>query len=420
MNKAERFLYGYVRKNPRVKNVLRDVYQSVFSKIPVKQFAINDSIINRQGYFFGFHDKCPWNYDDSMLLANRFNIPNRQINKSDTLEVGFFKGEDYKEFVPLATTPSFNWQQGCFAQWVGKKNQVIYNSFDGEKNISIVIDASGNEIRRFDLPVAALSPDGRYMLSYDFNRLAVYAPGYGYENGRDEEIHVKVPVKQGLSIVDIETGNAKKLFSIADIAALQPDPAMEDSFHFFTHCLFSPSGKRFVFYHRSIRDMNFVHTRMISCDLDGGNVFVFPADGWVSHIGWKNDTQILAYCRTKKFGDAYTLFEDQGNNYEALGIDDFTSDGHPSFSPSDNNVFITDTYPDRFRLSSLILYDCKVNKRLVLAKLKQPLQFKNELRCDLHPRWNRAGTMVCFDSAHTGKRSLCTINIHEEINNLRK
>jgi hypothetical protein len=419
MNKAERFLHKYIKKNPRVKNVIRDAYQTVFSNVPAKQFA-NDSLINRSGYFFGFHDRSPWCYDDSLMLANRFTIPNRQITKSDMIEIGVFKGERFEEFVPLASTKSFNWQQGCFSQWVGKTKQIIYNDFDGEKNVSIIIDENGKEIRRFDLPNAAVSPDGKYMLSYNFSRLAKYAAGYGYENGIDEELNVMVPQKHGLSITNLETGETKQLFTVADIAAMQPDPEMRNAFHFFTHCLFSPSGKRFVFYHRSIRDLNFVRTRMIACDLDGNNKFIFTADGWVSHIGWKNDNQIMAYCRTKKFGDAYILFEDQSSNYDAVGIDDFTSDGHPSFSPKDSSIFITDSYPDRFRLSSLILYDCKSNTRIDLAKLKQPLQFKNELRCDFHPRWNRAGNMICFDSAHSGKRSMCTIDIQQEINSLRK
>jgi len=418
MNKAERFFYDYVKKNPRLKNVIRDAYQAVFSKVPVKQFE-NGSIINRQGFFFGFHDRSPWCYDDSLMLANRFNIPNRKITKADTIEIGIFKGEKYEEFVPLADTKSFNWQQGCFSQWLGKKKQIIYNSFDGKKNISIVIDDRGNEIKRFDLPSAAVSPDGKYMLSYDFSRLAVYAPGYGYEDGVDEELDVKVPQKQGLILVNIETGETKKLFTVADIESFRPDPLMDDAFHFFTHCLFSPSEKRFVFYHRSIRDLNFVRTRMISCDPDGSNKFIFHTNGWVSHIAWKDDKKIMAYCRTKKFGDAYVLFEDQSDNYETVGVDAFTSDGHPSFSPADENIFITDSYPDRFRLSTLILYDCKTNKRMDLARLKQPLQFKNELRCDFHPRWNHAGNMISFDSAHSGMRSLCTIDIQQEINSLR-
>jgi len=415
MNKAEKFLYNFIKKNPRIKNVIRDLYQALMSVVPVKQMLINDSLVNRSGYFFGFHDRSPWSFDDTYLLGNRYQIPNREIGKADAIEVGIFKGEGWKEFVPLAKTLSFNWQQGCFSQWVGRKNEFIYNSFDGAKNISILIDVNGKEIKRFGLPVAAVSPDGKYALSYNFNRLARYAKGYGYENGVDEEENIKVPVKQGLSIINIETGEIKKLFTVAEIAAIEPDPEMDDAFHFFTHCLFSPSGKRFVFYHRSIRDMNFVHTRMFSCDLDGENKFLFPTGGMVSHIGWKDEKNILAYCRTKVQGDGYFLFEDGNKHYTRIGTEAFTSDGHPSYSPADSDWFITDTYPNRFRLSTLILFNAAKKKRIDLAKLKQPLQFKNELRCDLHPRWNRAGNVVCFDSAHSGKRSLCTLNISEEL-----
>src|SRR5688572_14674048 len=203
MNRAERFLHSYIKKNPKLKNVLRDAYQTVLSKVPVKDFIINNSLINRPGYFFGFHDKSPWNHDDSMLLANRFNIPNRSITRDDSIDVGIFSGKDFLEFTPLAITKSFNWQQGCLSQWLGRKNHIIFNSFDGLKNISIVIDAEGKEVTRFDKPVAAVSPDGRCMLSYDFSRLALYAKGYGYENGTDEEADLKIPLKQGLYLIDI-------------------------------------------------------------------------------------------------------------------------------------------------------------------------------------------------------------------------
>ncbi|MEO8085930.1 MAG: hypothetical protein ABI763_03870 [Bacteroidota bacterium] len=415
MNKAERFFYNFIKANPRIKNVIRDVYQSIFSLLPVKQGTINDSLVSREGYFFGFHDKSPWCFDDTFLLANKFLIPNRKINKTDSIEVGIFKGGDWKEFVPLARTQSFNWQQGCFSQWVGQKKQIIYNSYDGLKNISIIIDIDGKEIKRFNIPVAAVSPDGKYALSYNFNRLAKYAEGYGYENGIDEEEEVMVPTQQGLSIINIETREIKKLFTVAEIAAIDPDPAMDGAFHFFTHCLFSPSGKRFVFYHRSIRDMNFVRTRMFSCDLNGEHKFIFPTAGMVSHIGWKDEKNIMSYCRVREKSDGYFLFEDESNNYQQVGEAAFTSDGHPSFSPADSKWFITDTYPNRFRLSRLMLFNLQANRRVDLAKLKQPLQFKNELRCDLHPRWNRAGTVICFDSAHTGTRSLCTLNVSEEL-----
>lgn len=53
----------------------------------------------------------------------------------------------------------------------------------------------------------------------------------------------------------------------------------------------------------------------------------------------------------------------------------------------------------------------KKNTVDVLAKLKRSGSFVGGIKCDLHPRWDRKGKYVSFDSAHTGTRSLCTIAI---------
>jgi len=34
-----------------------------------------------------------------------------------------------------------------------------------------------------------------------------------------------------------------------------------------------------------------------------------------------------------------------------------------------------------------------------------------EMRCDLHPRWSRQGTQVCFDSVHEGPRQMYVCDV---------
>ena len=38
-------------------------------------------------------------------------------------------------------------------------------------------------------------------------------------------------------------------------------------------------------------------------------------------------------------------------------------------------------------------------------------ELAGEIRCDLHPRWNRDGTKVCFDSTHEGERQVYVIDV---------
>jgi hypothetical protein len=415
MNKVELAVYSMVKRNPKLKMGLRNIYQRVCDVVPTRESDSPYQIDVREGFFFGFHDKCPWSRDNTMLLANRFDLPIRMPNPSDTLQVGYFYGPDCKTFQQISETRAWNWQQGCMLQWVGATDSFVFNDFDGDSHIAKVYDPSGNLKATLPVPVGAVSPDGSWALSYSFERCNVYSPGYGYANGRDPEINVERPVTHGLQLIDLASGEKRHLFSVKEIAALQPDSSMEGAFHYLTHCQFAPSGQRFIFFHRWIKDFNYFWTRMISCDLSGKDLFVFPTDGMVSHVGWRDDRRVLAYARVREKGDRYVLFEDGNEDFAVVGENHFNSDGHPSFSP-DGRWILTDTYPDRFRICNLVLYDAQTDRRYNLAKLRSPRtfaspRFETNWHCDLHPRWNRTGDTVCFDSAHTGQRALCTMRI---------
>jgi hypothetical protein len=131
----------------------------------------------------------------------------------------------------------------------------------------------------------------------------------------------------------------------------------------------------------------------------------------VSHIAWQDESHVLAYCRSKEDKDSYILFRDMSEEHTLVGTGIFSSDGHPQFPEKFKEWFITDTYPDRLRRSYLILYNMLKEKRFDLGYYRQPYSYREEVRCDLHPRWNHDGTMICFDSAHHGRRALCTMNI---------
>jgi GT2 family glycosyltransferase len=71
MNKVELFLYNLVKANPRLKRKVRDAYQRMCDWVPVKSVESAYTIEVRKGFFYGFHDKCPWSADNRMLLAHQ-------------------------------------------------------------------------------------------------------------------------------------------------------------------------------------------------------------------------------------------------------------------------------------------------------------------------------------------------------------
>jgi hypothetical protein len=421
MNKLELLVYNRVKTNPRLKRQIRDAYQRACDWIPVKRTASAYEIQVREGFFFGFHDKCPWSSDNTMLLAHRFDMPLRMPRADDTVEVGYFGGPGYSLFRSVAVTRAWNWHQGAMLQWVGESSNIIFNDFDGQQHIARIVDGGGKAVAIFPLPVAAVSPDGKLALSYNFARLRGSPFGYAYANGVDPEGDSHAPLRDGLRLIDIAGGRTRLLFTVADIVALQPKPSMQGAFHYFSHCQFSPSGKRFKFFHRWVKPGSPQWTRMISCDPEGQNIYIFPTAEMVSHVAWQDDEHVLAYARTKLFGDKYYLFRDMTDEFTIIGQEALSSDGHPSFS-RDGRWMLTDTYADRFRRRYLIRYDTQRNKRYNLAMLYSPRQFAGNhiadmIVCDLHPRWSRDNTMICFDSAHTGKRALCTITVGDLVRN---
>jgi len=109
-------------------------------------------------------------------------------------------------------------------------------------------------------------------------------------------------------------------------------------------------------------------------------------------------------------GKSYYLFKDKTENVDVVGDGILNEDDHPSYSP-DGRWIITDTYPDRERLRTLILFDVLNSKRINLGRFNAPFRFDALTRSDLHLRWSPDGKKVCFDSVHEGRRRIYTIDV---------
>lgn len=414
MNYIEKFVYDLVKKNPKLKNKIRDIYQKVLSFIPKKEKQSKYDIIERRGFFYGFHDKIPWSLDNNKLLAHKVLIDNRKIEKNDKTEIGYFCGDDFLDFKKLAETKSWNWQQGSMLQWLGRNDKIIYNDWDGNKNIAKIIDKNGDLITKLDYPIGAVSENGEYALSYSFARLNRGMPGYGYPFENDKLKEEKIPENSGLKLLRLENRDVKDLFSIKDIFEIQTEESMNNAYHFFTHCLFSYNKDKFLFLHRWLNEGKRLKSRLISYDIKNDKLFIFPTNGMVSHFTWVNNDKVFAYANTETHGDGYYLFEDNKTDFQFINNNNYSNDGHPQYCLA-NGFIVTDTYPNRFRIQELSVFDLEDQQKEIIAKLKSPLDYKEQIRCDLHPRWDRSGKQICFDSAHLGKRSLCTLKYKNDL-----
>lgn len=417
-----------LNKYPAVKKVIKRAYQRTMYAISPKIKAegnitrVSPDDQNHE-YFFGYYDKSPWDITDRYMLCMRANDTWSDVSPKETADILLIdteKNEGDKDRVKkIAETRAWNVQQSCMLQWLGPdfSSRVLYNDYRDGKYVSVILTLATMEEKVILAPVYSVSVDGKFALTLDFSRLYNLRPGYGYYNVPEKTKDVALPDTTAIWRVDLETGEVTDLLKYTDFANFQPRPEIkeEGSVHKVNHIMLSPNGKRFMVLYRWFCGQR-KYTRLVTCNVDGTDMYVLSDDDMVSHCYWKNDSEILAFENKKSGGPGYYLMKDKTQEYIHCWPQ-FSNDGHPSYSP-DGSMIVTDSYPDRARVASINLMDGDEKKKenTTIARVFAPFKYDNDTRCDLHPRWNHAGDKICFDSIFEGHRGLYIVDVdcHKE------
>ena len=419
MNKIERIVYDCVKSSPALKFFIRNIYQTAFDLLPHPQNQFTQKYCYKEDYFFGFHDSSPFSDDDTKLLANHTTIPLRMPKLGETLEVGYFdlnKDGQMKEFHSLGQSASWNYHKGCRLQWCGNNHRIIFNTaIDGLAKAKIV-NIDGKEESIIPLPIDTVSPDGTLATSFNYERLNILMPGYGYEHCKgDSLINENAPESTGLFLVNLKTKESQLILSLKELADSLPKELNANLYkHYVTHSEFSRDGRYISFLHRWIGDdYRKRHSRLIVYDRTTDKWTALPTNDMVSHYIWNSKNQIIAYCTVKE-GNGHVCFQIPGNSYKRILPEVMNDDGHQTMLTDE--VFATDIYPDRRRMASLFLVDKEHQERKRIAYVYSPKAFQTKdfhqhIACDLHPRVSPSGKFICFDTAFTGERSLCVMQL---------
>ncbi len=414
IDKFEIWVHDRVLKNEKVRHAMYNLYQRALCLVSpkfqyeggIKKITPNDGY----EYLFGYYDKCPWSDNGRYILALR--VKNASSEADSTKPADIVKiNVKTKEIEKLAITRSWNVQQGCMAQWMSD-NEILYNDFRDGEYCAVILNLRTKIERRIGMPIYAMSSNKKVALSLDFSRLHRLRPGYGYANIPDRTKNIKCPDETCIWKIDIPSGKIKPLLKYSDFASFEPKRNMEDAEHKVNHLMISPNGKRFMVLHRWFQEGK-KYTRLITCGMDGKNMYNLSDDDYVSHCCWKNDKEILSYLNKKDGGKGYYLLEDKTQNYKRCWRQ-LAMDGHPTYS-YDGRYVVTDTYPDRKRIQSLYIMDGE--KITNIARVFSPFKYGLDTRCDLHPRWSKDGKQICFDASFDGKRSVCVIGTGNVVSN---
>lgn len=404
-----------INKHPKLKRRLKNLYQSIGMIISDKKTTSVNKIYqisdNNGEHLFGYYDKSPWSAEGDRIIYMHVMDASKNPTSSAKAEIIMKDLPSDSERV-VSTTSAWNVQQGSMLQWLGPNfnEKIIFNDYiEGQGFCAKILNVNTGDVRILPKPIYSVSQDGKYALTLDFSRLNTFRPGYGYSNELDLTSEMKLPSSTAIWRMDIQEEKIYPILTYEDIANFDFRDSMINAYHKVNHIMINPSGTRFMFLHRWI-DNGIRNHRLITCDLDGKDQQILLSEGIVSHCNWKDDDTIITWANTFDNGLNYYLLKDKSEKRRIIQDSNLTSDGHPSYSPNGKWI-ITDTYPNFRRKQKLILFDVEKQSSKIIATIYANEKYINETRCDLHPRWKRDSSEICFDAACGTNRQVFKIEL---------
>lgn len=385
----------------------------IASSVPVKRITPGDG-----HYFFGYYDLQPYNASETLHLTHRTDFRNRMPTRDDTVDLGVIDVKTGR-YEKIGVSGAWNFQQGAMLQWnpLAADREVIYNDLvDGEHH-GVIQDIHTGKKRFLDRPVANVSLDGKYAVSINMSRLFDFRPGYGYPYPGDSFFYEKHSDADGVFLIDMETGKSKLVLSLQEIWDFTGKHFARDEKMIINHITFNPSASRFLALVRNFPAEGKKHeTAVITADRDGKNMFLLSDYGVQSHYYWVNDEQVIIFgsgaetACSKGWADNY-LLTDRSHEGTLVGGGYWGNrDNHMRVAP-DGRYMITDCYPDKNRMQVIQLLDLETDHLADLGLFYSMPNVITDVRCDLHPRWNRSNTGITFDSTHEGFRGIYKMDL---------
>lgn len=408
-NPLEKSIAKILSDYPAVKKVAKKTYSYISFILKKKSYKylchnkLEVIDIPEHETFFGYYDKSPCNEKDHVLVYATVYSTSKAPSSEHSIKLYVYdiKAKTYDFITEIS---SYNWQQASRAQWINQ-DEFIFNDFLSEekKYISKIYSVKDNRIiHTLPYPIQDGFKD-EYFLSINYSRLMTLRPDYGYRNlNEDESFELPSYKNDGIHRFTINA-QSELIISIQDVLDFDfsDNPDYE---HKLNHVMISPCGEKFIFMHRYIYK-NKRHDRLVLATQGGKLLKVLANNDMVSHCAWISSTQVVGYLRGNDGKDGYWVIDVETgamDPYLQTELDSY-GDGHPTVGL---NSFITDTYPNKSRMQTLMKVDLRDGKVEKLGEFFHGFKFDGETRCDLHPRMSPCNRFVFFDSVFSGKRQL--------------
>ena len=380
----------------------------------------------------GYYTLCPYAPDDSGRLL--FSVGNLETGRSQVY-ITSKEGEVEHVFGDNLMESNF-YHTGCWQTWSPDAKSVYYQSGTMMDPKIIRHDLETGEDLVMDGDMEGAPPLGEPIISGYLGML--YAAGYG--DGNYNASAAPIPFeerdKHGLFRHTPSTGTSELVLSINQILDIHPfkEQLMEEDrkvkarlgenegltlmaycvrwspkgdrclFYFGNHCVDKKRGEpRLSYVFTADREFKDIH---LALDLSFGRTGV--------HWGWHPDGEhLVGYGPSPEDSSKRCLCTVKYDGTEFKKISKHNSGGHPSISPADHNLLVTDegTIPGRIVFIDLTT-DTEIGS-YTLPRVNGPVEpvGRNPFRVCHHPVFNRDATKVLVNTLPGKYATLCELDV---------
>ena len=340
--------------------------------------------------FLGYYDINNFSFDETKILFH-YKLKNKKYTNISVLNL------KNNKIIHYDFSYAWSWQLGSRSQWISS-DEIIFNTIDKKGDlICKSINIKNNEFKHYPFSFFSISKNFKYAINLNFNLLEKFRPGYGYsflQKGKNND-------KNFISIWCIRT---QKILHLFDQRLLKKKLKLPFSDIYFNHASWSPNSENFIIYavkqksrfNKLIYIKNFKEIKIIN------------EIQLISHHEWISKNEIFFYGKIKN-EKSFFVFNLDTNIHKKINFEFSNKDGHPH--SSDHNLFIIDTYPNKFQERLLYTFDLKKKKFNLLGSAFNNFYLTNDKKCDFHPKLSKDNKTVLFDSTHNKRREFVILKI---------
>ncbi len=358
--------------------------------------------------YIGHVQNIPWNRSGRYILALRFDVQDRMPKPHESADVVLIDTQNRYRVRVVEQTRAWNLQQGTMCYWNpdDPENQFFFNDRDPDTDrvFCVLFDITqgkhGRRVREYrydDTPFGngGVAQNGGFFLGINYGRLARLRPVTGYPRAYDWTVGEKHPGNDGIFKVDVQSGKKELLVSFQQmrdsLTARHPD--VEEKELFINHTLWNRDGDRVYFYVRgdfAIRGKRFNVPMTINADgsgLEEQRVFIG------GHPEWEFGHRMIG-----AIDDRMVLYDmDRQRVVETVGTPAIFPKPGGDNALSPDGKWIVSGY-SRKSQNTYVIYRRTDGAWIRTPSFYQPEKYRDEIRNDPSPCWNRESSKILFPS----------------------